>query len=135
MIRFRCLCCRHSARAKSVKDFDGLCPRHGDSMLPVADPNAPKGRPVGRHDRDETRAWGAGRVIFQLPAGHPDRIVTSERQAMQVAKKHGLDFGTGRFKDQAAERRAMGTRRERLRMLKDRPSVDLDTFGRPVRGR
>lgn len=132
--------CRHSQRIERVSPDDngwrdcGPCPRHGDSMLVGHDPEdtgpLPSVGEIGNLGRHES--WGSGKVVFGLPPGHPDRIVTSERQAMEVAAKHGIDFETGQFRSDAAKRRAEGNRRSRLRMARDRVSISPDTFGQKI---
>ena len=46
----------------------------------------------------EGKNWSDGKIIHQLPPGHPDRVVTSESQARNVAQKHGINEETGQFK-------------------------------------
>lgn len=79
-------------------------------------------------------SWGSGKVMFQLPPGHPDRIVGSEKEARAVARKHGISEETGQFKSEALRHKAEGSRRERAKMGKNRVSISPETFGRKLRG-
>ena len=47
--------------------------------------------------------WSGGKMIPQLPANHPDHMVTSKRQMEQVYQKHGISMDTGKFKSKAAQ--------------------------------
>jgi hypothetical protein len=82
---------------------------------------------LGRHS-----SWASGKVMFQLPPGHPDRIVTSERECRAVMRKHGIDEATGQFRSDALRHKAEGSRRERAKMAKGRVSISPDTFGRKL---
>ena len=57
---------------------------------------------------DYQKRWGEGKVVDALPPGHPDRIVSNQKEALRVAKRHGIDVNTGTFKSEAHRRRLYG---------------------------
>lgn len=47
--------------------------------------------------------WSGGKMVPQLPANHPDHMVTSKRQMEQVYQKHGISLDTGKFESKDAQ--------------------------------
>jgi hypothetical protein len=47
--------------------------------------------------------WSGGKMIPQLPANHPDYMVTSQRQMERVYKENGISMDTGHFVSEKAQ--------------------------------
>jgi len=78
--------------------------------------------------------WGDGKVISQLPMGHPDRMVSSERQMRENCEKHGIDVGTGKFKSEQLKQRAWNRAHTAHNLRKNgRLSVTPGKFGEKLR--
>jgi putative FmdB family regulatory protein len=50
--------------------------------------------------------WSGGKFVPQLPANHPDSMVTSKGQMEKVYRKHGINMDTGKFESKEAQIRA-----------------------------
>ena len=46
--------------------------------------------------------WSGGKYVSQLPANHPDSMVTSKGQMEKVYRKHGINMDTGKFESKEA---------------------------------
>ena len=58
--------------------------------------------------------WSSGKLVPQLGPGHPDAMVTSERQMEKVYRKHGISLDTGYYTSKEAQVKATVPRKQRL---------------------
>ena len=58
--------------------------------------------------------WSGGKLVPQLGAGHPDRLVTSKTQMEKVYRKHGISIDTGHYISKEAQIKATVPRAKRL---------------------
>ena len=63
--------------------------------------------------------WSGGKMVPQLPANHPDHMVTSKRQMERVYRKHGISLDTGKFKTPEAQIKATVPRHKRTGRIPD----------------
>jgi len=70
----------------------------------------------------EGKNWNEGKFIDKLPPGHPNRIVTSEKEARRVCKENGINYATGEFESKADQDKAWDPKKTK-KMFKNRVSV------------
>jgi len=55
---------------------------------------------------DVAHSWSEGRAIMQLPAGHPDHMVSNRRDMERAYEKNGICMDTGKFVSKEAQVKA-----------------------------